>query len=189
MASASSGSILRGVPGRLVWAPTDLGQAAPHGGTFIGMIRETRFRPNPKYREIWAEELGSVHDVIYCGEGPCELTGILRYQDNDAINKVAPKSVNSGSVGFQWLFRPGGTTANTRAGTALSSVAGKLLFTPKAVNAHPMILLYNAIPTIAPEAMISLSYKDEYALAVRFVGTPDSSGRVYTVGRRGAITL
>lgn len=187
MSQAASGSILRGVPGRIIWQPTDLGIETSFGGTLIGMIRETRFRPNPKYREIWAEELGSVHDVIYCGEGPCELTGILRYPDDDAISTVAPKSVSSGSVGRHWLFRPGGTTANTRAGTALTP--GKLLFAPKAVNAHPMILLYNAVPTIAPEAMISMSYKDEYGLAIRFVGTPDSSGRVYDCGRRGSLVL
>lgn len=123
-------------------------------------------------------------DSFYVGEGPVTLTAIVRYPDTDAISAVAPKSL----VGTQvhWLFRPGGTTGNTRAGTSLfAAKAGVLLFTPLASttpSTHPAIKLYNALPQIADDTELRMSLDNEYGLGMRFVGSPDSSGRVYDTG-------
>lgn len=188
MSAPSTSSIIR-VPGVLIWNPTDLGQSEPYGGTYIGQVRGIRFAANPKYRTIWDETTGSVIESIYGGEGPCELHAIARYPDSDFITTVAPKSISSGSAGVAFTFRPGGTTGNTRAGTAMGTRAGKLLFAPKAVNAHPMVLLYNAMPFIEEDMELRLSLKEEWGLGVRFVGTADSNGKVYIHGRRAAITI
>lgn len=158
------------MPGRLSW-----------NGTEIGTCRGIRFQPRPQYRDIWAEELGCVVDSIYCGEGPCTITAIVRYADADAIAAAAPKSLGSG-VNAHWLFRPMGTTSNTRAGTSLFSRAGVLLFTPKASLAHPAIKLYNALPQIAEDAELRMSMGEEYGLTIRFVGAPNASGQVYDTG-------
>lgn len=120
-------------------------------------------------------------DSIYVGEGPCTLTAILRYPDADAIAAAAAKSLGSGA-NVHWLFRPMGTTGNTRAGTSLYSRAGVLLFTPKAPLAHPAIKLYNALPQIAEDADLRMSMGEEYGLSVRFVGAPNASGQVYDTG-------
>lgn len=189
MAAPVTASIIR-VPGTLIWNPTDLGQAEPYGGTYLGTVRGIVFKPNPKYRDIWAEEFGSVVDSFYVGEGPCEIRGVVRYPDADMVNAVAPKSIQPGSSGIHWLFRPGGTTANTRAGTSLyDTKAGKLLFAPYADNAHPMILMYKALPQIASDTEIPMSWKDEWGLPVKFVGAPDSNGRVYDTGRKATLVL
>lgn len=188
MSAASTSSIIR-CPGSLIWGPTDLGAAAPFGGTYIGQVRGIRFTAHPKFREIWDEATASIIDAIYAGEGPCELRAIARYPDDDFITTVAPKSISSGSAGIAFTFRPGGTTGNTRAGTAWSTRAGKLLFAPKAVNAHPMILLYNAMPFLDEDMELRMSLKEEWGLGVRFVGTPDTNGKVYIHGRRSAITV
>ena len=188
MSAASSASIIR-VPGRLIWNPTDLGAAEPYGGTYLGTCRGISFKPNPKYRDIWAEEFGSVVDSIYVGEGPCEITAIVRYPDSDMLTTAAPKAVASGSSGVHWLFRPGGTTTNTRAGTAMYSLAGKLLFAPKAATAHPMVILYSAVAKISEDTDLRMSLNEEWGLSVKFTGTPDSSGRVYDTGQRANLVL
>lgn len=189
MSAANTASIIRAF-GTLIWNPTDLGAAEPYGGTYLGQVRGIVFKPQPQYRDIWAEEFGSVTDSIYVGEGPCEIRATLRYPDVDMVNVVAPKSIQPGSSGIHWLFRPGGTTSNTRAGTSLyDSKSGKLLFAPYATNAHPMILMYKALPQIATDGEIPFSIKDEWGLPVRFVGAPDSNGRVYDTGRKATLVL
>lgn len=188
MAASDVGNIIR-MRAYLVWNPTDLGASMPFGGTCLGTCRGIRFSPNPKYCEIWAEEWGTVSDVVYAGEGPCTLHTVVRHPDDDMLTTVLPKYVASGSSGIRWVFRPGGTTENLRPGSSLASRAGKLLVAPRAVNAHPMLILYNAIPEVAEDAELRFSLSEEYGLGVRFIGTPDSSGRVYNMGRRANLVL
>ena len=187
MAAPASSSILR-VPGNLVWNPTDLGQAEPYGGTYLGQVREIEFTTEPQLRPVWAEEFGTYTDVIYCGEKVL-LRAVLRYPDSDAVNTVAFKALSSGSSGIEWIFRPGGTTENTRAGTSLFSRAGKLLFAARAATDHPFILIRNAIPAFGEALRLQMSFSKEYGLAVAFWGTPDSSGRVYEVARKANLAL
>lgn len=188
MSIGAAASILNGVRGSLIWNPTDLGNAPAYGGTYLGMSRDQVFEPRPVLDEIWAEELGAYADVFYCGERPL-FTGVLRYPDADAIDTIAFKSVASGSVGSHWLFRPGGTTGNTRPGTSLFNSSGKLLFAPHAKDDHPMFIMYAAIPAIAEAARIQLSLGEEYGLAFAFYGGVDTSGRCYDTGRRGSLVL
>ena len=187
MAAPNVAKIQR-VPGRLIWNPTDLGNAEPYGGTYLGVTRAMEFEPGPKLRQIKSESLGSIKDVIYCGEEP-KFYCVLRYPDSDALTQAAFKAIASGSQGIHWLFRPGGTTANTRAGTSLESKGGKLLFSPRADDEHDMVLMYHAIPAIAETARLQHSIGVEYGLALVFYGAPDSSGRVYDTGRKANLVL
>lgn len=187
MAAPSASSILR-VPGTLIWGPTDLGTSEPYGGVYLGTVRGIRFTPNVQYRDVWAEEFGSVVDSFYVGERP-ELRAVVRHPDSDMVNTTAPKAIASGSSGIHWLFRPGGTTGNTRAGTPLYSRAGKLLFAPYARTAHPMILMYSALPMLSDDVELRFSLNDEYGIGVTFRGSPDSSGRVYDTGQRANLVL
>ena len=188
MAAPDVGNIIR-VHAHVIWNPTDFGAPVPFGGTYLGTCRGIRFSPQPKYREIWAEEWGTVSNVIYTGEGPCTVHMIVRHPDDDMLTTVLPKYVASGSSGIRWVFRPGGTTENLRPGTSLASRAVKLLIAPKALSTHPMLLVYNAIPEIVEDADLRFSFNEEYGLGVKFVGTPDSSGRVYNMGRMANLVL
>lgn len=187
MAAPSASSILR-VPGTLIWNPTDLGQSEPYGGTYLGEVRDLEFIPQPILRDVFAEELGSTVDSFYCGE-KAVLKAVLRYPDSDAVTQTAFKAVASGSSGIRWLFRPGGTTQNTRAGTSLFTKAGKLLFAARAQSSHPFILMYNALPAFDETIKLQMSLKAEYGMAVVFKGAPDSSDRVYDVAQRQNLTL
>lgn len=186
MSAPSTISILRGVPCKLIWNPTDLGQAEPYGGSYLGSTADQIFEPNPKYYETWDQTRGSGDESYYLGEEPV-FKAVVRYYDADMLTAAMPKAVNSGSVGVHWLFRPGGTTTNTRAGT--SPTSGKLLIAPRAANAHPMLILYNAIPQLDSAARIQWSLSKELDIAVVFKGLPDASGRVYDTGRRGGLIL
>lgn len=191
MAAPSVANIIR-VPGRLIWNPSDLGDTSgtppSFGGTFLGITRDQEFAPDPVIEGIWAEELGAWADVLYLGERPL-FKAVLRYPDADALSTIMPKAIASGSSGVHWLFRPGGTTENTRAGSSLFGNAGKLLFAPHAKTAHPMLIMYNAVPALDVAARIQFSLKREWGVAVAFWGTPDSSGRVYDTGQRANLVL
>ena len=187
MAAASSSNIIR-VPCDIVWNPTDLGSPTAYGGTLLGESRNIEFITEPVLRPIWGETLGTWKDVIYCGE-KTTIRMTLRYPDSDAITTIAPKSVASGSSGVRWLFRPGGTTANTRAGTSLYGVSGKLLIAARARNNHPFVILRQAIPCISETAKLRFSLKEEYGLDVVFYGSMDTSGRVYDTAQRQNLTL
>lgn len=179
MAAPSSGSVQR-IPSRLIWNPNNLGAAVPYGGTYLGTCRDLEFTPQPQLRPIWDETSGSVIDTIYCGEKVLFKT-VVRYPDADMISTVAPKSI-SGTSGYHWLFRPMGTTSNTRAGTSLGTRSGVLLIASRAPLAHPCLLIYNAVPAIDETTKLQMSLGEEYGLACCFYGTPDSSGRVYDTG-------
>lgn len=187
MAAPSSSSIQR-VPGTLIWNPTNLGAAEPYGGTYLGTTRDKEFTPQPVLRPIWNQVWGAYSDVIYCGEKVI-FRAVLRYPDADGIAAVAPKSISPGSSGVHWLFRPGGTTANTRAGTALSSKSGKLMFAARAPNSHDSLIIYKALPAIDEAAKLQYSLGEEYGLAVVFYGVPDANGRVYDTGRLNNLVL
>lgn len=161
MASPNTASILR-VPGTLTW-----------NGTTIGEVRDSEFELNPQYFDVWAEEIGAYVDRFYMGEKPV-FKCVLRYPDSDAITAAMPYSPGSG--GF--LFRPGGTTSNTRAGTSFYGLAGSLVFVPTA-TAHPTLTMYKAIALPDASAKLQLSLKVEWGLALVFLGTPNSNGQVY----------
>lgn len=187
MAAASSASIIR-VPGDLIWNPTDLGSPTAYGGTILGTCRDKEFTPNPILRPIWNETAGTYQDVIYGGER-VTFRAVVRYPDSDLLLNTMFKAISSGSSGVNWLFRPGGTTANTRAGTSLGASSGKLMFAARARTDHPFIILYNAIPALDESARLQMSLGEEYGIACVWHGTPDSSGRVYGCGRRANLVL
>jgi hypothetical protein len=184
MAIANATNIIR-VPVDVIWTTGNFnfGNPATYGGTYLGEARNVEFIAEQVLRPIWAEDLSSWVDVFYCGE-KVQVNMTLRYPDTDAIANIAPKSITSGSSGVRFLFRPGGTTANTRAGTSLYTVSGKLLLAAKARDNHPFLILRQAIPCISETAKLRWSLKEEWGLDVSFYGSVDSSGRVYDHAQR-----
>ena len=132
--------------------------------------------------------MGTYTDVIYCGE-KVRFEATLRYPDADALTTIAAKAFAPGSSGAGFLFRPGGTTSNTRAGTSLYTYAGKLLIAARAAVDHPFLILYNAIPAFSPESVIKWSFGEEWSLKVVFYGSIDSSGRNYAHNRKSNLSI
>lgn len=188
MSAPAASSIIR-VPCSIIANPlTFPGGTEPYGGTYLGESRNVEFNPEAVLRPIWGEVLGTWKDVIYCGE-KVTVRMTLRYPDSDAITTIAPKAVASGSSGVRWLFRPGGTTTNTRAGTSLFGSALTLLIAARAINNHPFVIIRRAIPCISETAKLRFSLKEEYGLDVVFYGSMDTSGRVYDTAQRQNLTL
>jgi hypothetical protein len=183
MATAATRNILR-IPGRLCADPTDLTLAFPHGGTALGIARDMEFRFGYKTSVATAEEWGGVvNKVFYTGE-TCIMGAVLRDFDPDMIKKVFP-NVATAATGDVTINNDINT--GNRAGFDL--VAFKLLFSPKSVDRHPHILIYNAIPALDESAQLSLSLGEEIGIGAVFHGSPDSTGRVYSVGLRDNLTL
>lgn len=187
MAAPSSASIIR-VPGRLIASPIDLGLPEPYGGTYLGTCRDQEFIVEPILRPVWNQVWGAWSTVIYGGEKPT-FRAVVRYMDADMLLTAMFKPFSPGSSGTGFRFRPGGTTSNTRAGTALTGTSIKLMFAARAPLSHPSVILYNAVPALDEAARLQFSLGEEFGLAVAFFGTPDTSGRVYEVGRVGNLTL
>ena len=164
MAAANPGSIIC-VPGTLSF-----------GGVVMGLLRDMVFDPHPIYRNIYAEEWGVNVDSVYCGDRPI-FRGFLRYPDANAMSSIPA----AGAFSFAY------NQTTSRPGTVQSGRAGVMLFTPTAATVHPGVKLYNAIPMIDDAASLQLSMGEEYGLAVSFMGTPDSSGRVYACGIVGSL--
>ena len=167
MTTPAASSIIL-VPGSVIWNPTDLNAAEPYGGTYLGTVRGIKFEPGVKYRDIWAEEYGTVVDSIFVGQGPCDLSFVVRHFDTDVMSITDPL---------------------VRAGTSLWAAAGKLLFAPKAAAAHPAVILYNAIPRFEEDMELRFALSEEFGLMVRFRGTPDATGRIYKMDLKANISL
>lgn len=144
-------------------------------GTVMGLLRDMVFEPRPGMRKIYAEEWAVDVDAIYTGDRPI-FKGVLRYPDADAIATIPPAGA------FSFTF----SQSTSRPGTPQASRGGVLLFTPTA-STHPGIKMYNAIPMIDEAAAIQNSLGEEYGLAVAFIGTPDSSNRIYACGPVGSL--
>lgn len=144
-------------------------------GIVMGLLRDMVFEPRPEIRKIYAEEWAVHVDAIYCGDRPI-FKGVLRYPDTDAMSSIPP----AGAFNFSY------NQSTSRPGTPLAARAGVMLFTPTAAT-HPAVKLYNAIPMIDEAAALQHSLGEEWGTSVVFMGTPDSSGRVYAVGPVGSL--
>ena len=153
MGAASSASIIR-VPGALKW-----------NGTEIGTCRDKEFIPSMQVRAVFAEEWGCASNFLYVGEA-CVFKAVLRYPDSSAMGMLPAGSMKYVANGLM------------RAGMSLT--AGTLLFTPRA-SQHPSITIHNAHVAYDDSARLQLSLGEEYGFALVWYGTPDSSGKVYTV--------
>lgn len=174
--------------GILIKAPTNLGLtlAAAYGGTALGLSRSHRASffdiPSP----VPLEELGGVAGEFLEGGKWCALTALFRGWDDDAIAAVWPNT-STGGGGSKVISA--GTAQSVRAGHLVTDRAFKLLYAPYNPN-HRGLIIYRACPLIDPEGSdVVKSALGEDALEVRFVGIPDSSGRVYQIAKLSEMTL
>tara|TARA_B100000686_G_scaffold145595_1_gene153091 strand:- start:939 stop:1505 length:567 start_codon:yes stop_codon:yes gene_type:complete len=188
MSSGSVRDVLR-IPGKLVINPTDINAAYPHGGTEMGLTRDSQMRFGIKTSLVHAEEWGNQPvESVYCGESAV-FAAVLREWDNDAISNIFP-NVGTGAVSGDKtiLGRVAGAGVN-RAGYLLSNKSFVLLFSPKSVDRHPMVIIRKAIPMVEEASMLQLSLAEEMGIGVVFQAIPDSSDRLYDIGRREDLTL
>jgi hypothetical protein len=187
------------VPVRLVADPTNLSVPFPYGGTALGLARDVEFVPNVQVKTVTAEEWGgNVVESYYCGEH-ATLTAVLRHWDGDAMEAVYP-GIASGSSGTNLLvYTPAASVASgaasgaTKAGTSLASLSCILLAVPYAhgevQTKLPALIIYRAVPALDQAQRLQYAIGEEWGLAVAWQCTPDSSGRVYKMGKIGDLSL
>ena len=163
------------IPGKLVKDPTDLDAVYPYGGTELGLVHQVMFKPQAKHYPITAEEWGEQAVEVISG-GTSVLFGVtLRGMDNDAYSSVWPDTAAGDPSGDKVVrFR----VDNSRAGILLSTLSMVLLFVPESEMRHRAVIIRDAVPVIAEDAVLNLSPSEEIALDVIFYGRPDSSDRV-----------
>lgn len=182
MSTANANNIIR-LKGRLVKNPTNLSTAFPHGGTALGMVREGVFRFGYKSKDITAWEWGNqVVDTLYCGDSAI-MSFVIRDYDGDMLDATIPNVSSSTIIGVA------SGSGLKRAGTLLSVEAITLLYSPDAVDDHPHILIYKALPMLQETAELQTSLKHEIGIAAMVKAIPDSQKRTYVIGKRNKISL
>lgn len=175
-------------PGRLISSPTNLSAAHPYGGTELGIARDMIFRFGQVSTESEAEEFGRVVAVTLAGE-KAALMCVLRTYDNDAISAVFPNTSAPSKGRHRVINGRASGSGIDRAGFDLDSMAIKLLFVPHAVEEHPAILVYNAVPILDESAELQMAIGEEFGIALAFKATPDATGRDYSIGSLSDLTL
>lgn len=181
------------LPGRLAVSPTNLASDFPHGGTELGVVRDAQFRPNIRHHKIIAEEFGRPVGAVVASE-EAVLMGVLRSWDDDMIRRLFHNTqVDSdgvrGILGRASLPAQQSGTAPNRAGYDRVADAVTLVYSPRAVDQHQMLVLYNAVPLVDEAAELQLSIGEEFGLAFAFMCTPDVQGRDYAWDLRANLTL
>ncbi len=186
MSTSAAKSVLR-VPGSLCHTPTDLTTAFPHGGTALGMVRDAELRFGQSSVPVFAEEFGTTVEVIEA-QNIAVFACVLRAMDDDMLSALFEET-SVGSVSGHRVVTKEVDTDTSRAGSLKSPKAVKLYFSPKALDRHPGILLFKAIPMLEESARLQVSIGEEVGIAAMWRCIPDSSGRLYEIGRRRDLTL
>lgn len=174
------------VPCQVAIAPTDLSAAFPHGGTSLGTQGQFRFLPRSPAFEIHAEEFGGAPvGAVYTGEHHVlELT--MREWNAAALAAVFPIYKVGSSLG---PILDIDVDSSVRAGSLLDDLGVVLVVSPLNVDDHPMLLCRRAVPVVDDAIECFLKGGKELAFAVRWLLTPDSNGKVMSMGRRRDLTL
>lgn len=190
------------IPGHLCINPTDISDSTefPYGGTALGVTREAEMRFGIKTSLVYAEEFGTPVEAVYTGDTAL-FAFVIRDLDNDALATVFPNTATGSTSGDKVIEGRVSGVSENRAGYTMSSQSVKLLFAPRVENTdpssttyipfdeQPMVLIPKAVPLVEETSMLQLSIKAEIGVGVVFQAIPDSSGRLYDVGKRGDITL
>ena len=180
---------IRRFRGRLAWNPTDLTAAFPHGGTELGLVRDLIFRFGIETEEIRAEEWGNIPtEYVYKGSSAF-LAAFLREFDNDAIGTIFPDAPKGSATGDQIIRGAASGAGVTFGGVLLSTVSGVLVVSPDSPERQEFLLLYNAFPMPEETAELQISAGAEVGMAVVFRACPDSTDRMWNIGKRRDLSL
>lgn len=178
------------IPGKLVKDPTDLTAAYPYGGTELGLVGREELRFRATHAPLTAEEWGEqVYEVIHGGTSlvfACELRGF----DQDLVATVFPDTADGSKIitdTREKIIRFRATTS--QAGSKLGDSSFALLFVPDDTKTKPGVLLYDAVPVIAEEAVIGLDPEREVTISVLFYARPDGTDRVGEIAPVKDMTL
>jgi hypothetical protein len=161
------------VPGTLIVNPTTNPptDAAPHGGTELGLVKDVRWVRRERSFDITAEEYGSeTAEVVYLGE-EWEVLFTLRGYDADALSNLFPNIVaetNSATTGITY------PDTTRRAGSGYTSSIVSLLFSPEDPY-HHAVYFRAAIPMVAEELEVKINRTDRMLIAVGFKAVRDAT--------------
>lgn len=189
MATPDPRRIIKGLYGYLCVDPTDVaGTVFPHGGTALGLMRDGEFRYGERQRLVGDEAYGKVFTEAFRVQESPIFVAVLREWDDDALGTVFPDT-ETGDTG-RTVIRGRVGVNGLRGGQVLSESAVALYFSPRAIDQHPSILVYSAIPVLMDTESLRAGGSDaEVGVAIGFYGIPDGTGRLYQIAYRGDVEL
>lgn len=175
------------VNGKLCWNPTDLSAAYPHGGSQLGFMKSHALKVRTGQHVIRAEELAVAVDVIFAGE-EWVFAAILSSWDVDAV-VLLNRDAAAGAVTGRPVLKHRTATDGVRAGVLASTLAGILYFSPDS-DAHPGVLLKNAMPLKEESATLEFNLAAQFGDPYVFLATPpNDSDQPGEIGLRQDLVL
>lgn len=167
------------IPGRLVWAPTDLSGSFPYGGTALGITGDVpmmhREAPRFEARDPYS---GGSRRTIYT-DLRVRFVAVLSEWSDAVIERVFPSAATGGTSAEKYVLENLGTT--TRPGLQLTT--GILLWVSNNEANHPSILLRSACCVQKGLMEVAQSPLEEQGFAVEFVAQWDGSDQLYAQGK------
>ena len=161
------------VPGTLIINPTTNPptDAAPHGGTELGLVKDVRWVRDERRFDLTAEEYGSeVFESIYMGED-WTLLFSLRVMDADALAALFPNTVAETASATTGITYPDTTR---RSGSGMTSSIVKLLFSPEDPY-HHAVYFRAALPLVAAALEVQTNRTENLLVAAGFRAIRDAT--------------
>ena len=161
------------VPGTLIINPTTdpPTDAAPHGGTELGLVKDVRWVREERRFDITAEEFGGeIVESTYMGED-WTLLFSLRVMDADALANLFPNIVSESDSATTSITYPDSTR---RAGSGMTSSIVQLLFSPDDPY-HHAVYFRAALPLWAASLEVQTNRTENLLVAAGFRAIRDAT--------------
>lgn len=172
MGNRTIGQCLR-VPGQLVWSPTNLATAFPHGGKGLGVVSGTALDMGIMADPLPPDEdRNRIGDVVYLGEN-WTLAVTLREWADDVKTTLFPNTATGATSEDKGIDASGAALP----GELLSARAAPLIFKPDDTTNHPAVLFTSAIPHPIT-APLNLALADDLVFVAVFTAIPGTTIKV-----------
>lgn len=162
---------VQGTAGRLVWNPSNLSLAFPHGGTALGLASDVFLEAMQRSFVNTAEEYGgkAVEEYDLGRDWVASMT--IRGFDADLLGVLFPNVV--GGEVIETLAESGGKALSARSGVLVLSPRDPLLYG---------FVLRRALPRVRESGRMPWSIHNRSSFAAVFRAIPDASGDDVSVG-------
>lgn len=185
MAEGMQSRILR-APSRVIVGPTDLSEAAPYGGKYVGHTKSVALVSTRVMFRVEDEGLGEATDVLE-SKHQYVFSCFLRGWDDDAVQLLFPGHYSAGAVSGRAVFQSPGTRLPGR--SALSR-GQTILIVPDDVDNMPACLMHRVIVDVADQSQLDFSAQRDLGITLRGECLRGSAvSRILDVGRLADLSL
>jgi hypothetical protein len=184
MAAGSASRTIR-ASGRLIAEPTDLSNDFPHGGTEVGRTRLVVMQSLGEMYRIEGEGIGQATDILEADKR-YSFACILRGHDDDAIDLLLNDGDTIGDTSHHRVWSAPGTQTPGQSALGRAVI---LLYVPDDLIHVDALLIYSAIPHLAPGVDITFARNTEFGLPLACECMEDANGNILSIGRFADLSL